>query len=112
MPVAASRSAASPNASNNTSANRRSAIDRLTSAFIVATRTIACSRSTDQIALRIRAVMSVGSPRPRTITDIEASTQCHCVGVTYTATGGFTVSYTHLRAHETPEHLVCRLLLE
>eukprot|EP00658_Telonema_sp_P-2_P043677 TRINITY_DN31587_c0_g1_i1.p2 TRINITY_DN31587_c0_g1~~TRINITY_DN31587_c0_g1_i1.p2 ORF type:complete len:146 (+),score=22.85 TRINITY_DN31587_c0_g1_i1:153-590(+) len=28
---------------------------------------------------------------------------------------GFTqepVSYTHLRAHETPEHLVCRLLLE
>src|SRR5678816_2505059 len=26
--------------------------------------------------------------------------------------GGLTVSYTHLRAHETPEHLVCRLLLE
>mgnify|MGYP007068772711 CR=1 FL=1 len=27
--------------------------------------------------------------------------------------GGHTaVSYTHLRAHETPEHLVCRLLLE
>ena len=26
--------------------------------------------------------------------------------------GGTTVSYTHLRAHETPEHLVCRLLLE
>ena len=26
---------------------------------------------------------------------------------------GYTpVSYTHLRAHETPEHLVCRLLLE
>ena len=24
----------------------------------------------------------------------------------------WTVSYTHLRAHETPEHLVCRLLLE
>src|SRR5678816_2430617 len=22
------------------------------------------------------------------------------------------ISYTHLRAHETPEHLVCRLLLE
>ena len=22
------------------------------------------------------------------------------------------VSYTHLRAHETPEHLVCRLLVE
>src|SRR5678815_833805 len=24
--------------------------------------------------------------------------------------GRMTVSYTHLRAHETPEHLVCRLL--
>src|SRR5678816_4652858 len=28
------------------------------------------------------------------------------------AGGGIAVSYTHLRAHETPEHLVCRLLLE
>src|SRR5678815_3085650 len=26
--------------------------------------------------------------------------------------GVMSVSYTHLRAHETPEHLVCRLLLE
>src|SRR5678816_4704017 len=26
--------------------------------------------------------------------------------------GTESVSYTHLRAHETPEHLVCRLLLE
>ena len=26
--------------------------------------------------------------------------------------GLYAVSYTHLRAHETPEHLVCRLLLE
>src|SRR5678816_4793647 len=26
--------------------------------------------------------------------------------------GRVPVSYTHLRAHETPEHLVCRLLLE
>ena len=26
--------------------------------------------------------------------------------------GKLAVSYTHLRAHETPEHLVCRLLLE
>eukprot|EP00658_Telonema_sp_P-2_P064171 TRINITY_DN53068_c0_g1_i1.p1 TRINITY_DN53068_c0_g1~~TRINITY_DN53068_c0_g1_i1.p1 ORF type:complete len:100 (-),score=36.43 TRINITY_DN53068_c0_g1_i1:29-328(-) len=26
--------------------------------------------------------------------------------------GAGAVSYTHLRAHETPEHLVCRLLLE
>src|SRR5674536_27966 len=27
-------------------------------------------------------------------------------------TSMYPVSYTHLRAHETPEHLVCRLLLE
>ena len=31
---------------------------------------------------------------------------------TSTAGGSDSVSYTHLRAHETPEHLVCRLLLE
>ena len=29
-----------------------------------------------------------------------------------TMDGRTPVSYTHLRAHETPEHLVCRLLLE
>ena len=29
-----------------------------------------------------------------------------------TFNGLTTVSYTHLRAHEHPEHLVCRLLLE
>src|SRR5678815_3154430 len=28
----------------------------------------------------------------------------------HSRTGNNTVSYTHLRAHETPEHLVCRLL--
>src|SRR5678815_597254 len=44
----------------------------------------------------------------RCITCGETSTQCY---------GGYgyvdiSVSYTHLRAHETPEHLVCRLLLE
>ena len=32
-----------------------------------------------------------------------------CLGV---QTAIAPVSYTHLRAHETPEHLVCRLLLE
>src|SRR5678816_232807 len=36
-------------------------------------------------------------------------------GSGHTGTGMYwhtAVSYTHLRAHETPEHLVCRLLLE
>src|SRR5678816_4353575 len=35
------------------------------------------------------------------------------LGIVSAAVLGLTaVSYTHLRAHETPEHLVCRLLLE
>ena len=36
------------------------------------------------------------------------------LGAAWLAPGVFAhpVSYTHLRAHETPEHLVCRLLLE
>ena len=34
------------------------------------------------------------------------------VNNTATICSGGAVSYTHLRAHETPEHLVCRLLLE
>eukprot|EP00658_Telonema_sp_P-2_P027532 TRINITY_DN21236_c0_g1_i2.p1 TRINITY_DN21236_c0_g1~~TRINITY_DN21236_c0_g1_i2.p1 ORF type:complete len:141 (+),score=28.66 TRINITY_DN21236_c0_g1_i2:260-682(+) len=33
-------------------------------------------------------------------------------GAARTAVTLASVSYTHLRAHETPEHLVCRLLLE
>eukprot|EP00658_Telonema_sp_P-2_P001730 TRINITY_DN10653_c0_g1_i1.p1 TRINITY_DN10653_c0_g1~~TRINITY_DN10653_c0_g1_i1.p1 ORF type:complete len:312 (-),score=82.50 TRINITY_DN10653_c0_g1_i1:20-955(-) len=37
---------------------------------------------------------------------LDGSTRA-CIGWVFT-----TVSYTHLRAHETPEHLVCRLLLE
>eukprot|EP00658_Telonema_sp_P-2_P065523 TRINITY_DN54741_c0_g1_i2.p1 TRINITY_DN54741_c0_g1~~TRINITY_DN54741_c0_g1_i2.p1 ORF type:complete len:165 (-),score=3.00 TRINITY_DN54741_c0_g1_i2:24-518(-) len=39
-----------------------------------------------------------------------------CAAVYLAVVNGFSavtaVSYTHLRAHETPEHLVCRLLLE
>ena len=34
------------------------------------------------------------------------------VHVRWSGEGVWAVSYTHLRAHETPEHLVCRLLLE
>ncbi len=32
--------------------------------------------------------------------------------LTFSYNSYYAVSYTHLRAHETPEHLVCRLLLE
>src|SRR5678815_6061606 len=38
---------------------------------------------------------------------LESSDACHTRSKAFD-----TVSYTHLRAHETPEHLVCRLLLE
>eukprot|EP00658_Telonema_sp_P-2_P005618 TRINITY_DN12109_c0_g1_i3.p1 TRINITY_DN12109_c0_g1~~TRINITY_DN12109_c0_g1_i3.p1 ORF type:complete len:230 (-),score=88.35 TRINITY_DN12109_c0_g1_i3:35-724(-) len=36
----------------------------------------------------------------------------HSVYTVNTTASHIPVSYTHLRAHETPEHLVCRLLLE
>ena len=45
------------------------------------------------------------------VEDVEGEENQVLVGVTVTNPAG-SVSYTHLRAHETPEHLVCRLLLE
>ena len=46
----------------------------------------------------INMLKSIGGPLPQ---------------VTFCPTGGINpVSYTHLRAHETSLHLVCRLLLE
>eukprot|EP00658_Telonema_sp_P-2_P052856 TRINITY_DN41189_c0_g1_i1.p1 TRINITY_DN41189_c0_g1~~TRINITY_DN41189_c0_g1_i1.p1 ORF type:complete len:318 (+),score=23.06 TRINITY_DN41189_c0_g1_i1:175-1128(+) len=47
-----------------------------------------------------RYVDSVVDDIPESVTKLKA------------AVDAYTVSYTHLRAHETPEHLVCRLLLE
>ena len=37
---------------------------------------------------------------------------CYTVEEAAAKGAAYAVSYTHLRAHETPEHLVCRLLLE
>src|SRR5678815_565603 len=53
-------------------------------------------------------------PSPRAWTCSHLSTARKFTAVSTVATGPTTraVSYTHLRAHETPEHLVCRLLLE
>src|SRR5678815_351643 len=55
--------------------------------------------------------MQPGTAQRRTAYSIRAlgSTRSAYAGV---CTGAGPVSYTHLRAHETPEHLVCRLLLE
>src|SRR5678815_543194 len=48
--------------------------------------------------------------------DAQLPNGCTCTSqwksLTWTQNGPTPVSYTHLRAHETPEHLVCRLLLE
>src|SRR5674536_80982 len=61
------------------------------------------------------------SPLVRCTTPWPASVHCSVIwttpgsrrsGSTSRAGSSWPVSYTHLRAHETPEHLVCRLLLE
>eukprot|EP00658_Telonema_sp_P-2_P020416 TRINITY_DN18073_c0_g1_i1.p1 TRINITY_DN18073_c0_g1~~TRINITY_DN18073_c0_g1_i1.p1 ORF type:complete len:108 (+),score=8.02 TRINITY_DN18073_c0_g1_i1:433-756(+) len=41
-----------------------------------------------------------------------SSPSCAPCGSSISSSDIVSVSYTHLRAHETPEHLVCRLLLE
>eukprot|EP00658_Telonema_sp_P-2_P021165 TRINITY_DN1840_c0_g1_i13.p2 TRINITY_DN1840_c0_g1~~TRINITY_DN1840_c0_g1_i13.p2 ORF type:complete len:115 (+),score=53.21 TRINITY_DN1840_c0_g1_i13:140-484(+) len=43
---------------------------------------------------------------------IAASSSAAAPAASAAAPAAGAVSYTHLRAHETPEHLVCRLLLE
>eukprot|EP00658_Telonema_sp_P-2_P071390 TRINITY_DN6065_c0_g1_i2.p1 TRINITY_DN6065_c0_g1~~TRINITY_DN6065_c0_g1_i2.p1 ORF type:complete len:187 (-),score=55.87 TRINITY_DN6065_c0_g1_i2:115-675(-) len=57
------------------------------------------------------AVGGCGPPIPEFDSSIASS---YLTGLDGTTTSGrqHPVSYTHLRAHETPEHLVCRLLLE
>ena len=44
--------------------------------------------------------------------DMEMGIIAKCQAQVEESTSVVPVSYTHLRAHETPEHLVCRLLLE
>ena len=46
------------------------------------------------------------------LTRLITRTGCELVAARMFAPSAEPVSYTHLRAHETPEHLVCRLLLE
>eukprot|EP00658_Telonema_sp_P-2_P069563 TRINITY_DN58883_c0_g1_i1.p1 TRINITY_DN58883_c0_g1~~TRINITY_DN58883_c0_g1_i1.p1 ORF type:complete len:127 (-),score=6.06 TRINITY_DN58883_c0_g1_i1:49-429(-) len=49
---------------------------------------------------------------PPTIPYREATIEATTVMISARIVIYTSVSYTHLRAHETPEHLVCRLLLE
>eukprot|EP00658_Telonema_sp_P-2_P010511 TRINITY_DN13962_c0_g1_i2.p1 TRINITY_DN13962_c0_g1~~TRINITY_DN13962_c0_g1_i2.p1 ORF type:complete len:145 (+),score=20.40 TRINITY_DN13962_c0_g1_i2:186-620(+) len=53
--------------------------------------------------------VSLNSPA---IQESDADIVVSCSVSTRTPVTLTSVSYTHLRAHETPEHLVCRLLLE
>ena len=50
--------------------------------------------------------------RPDALAQADATLLGVRIGVGVTFGGGTTVSYTHLRAHETVLDLVCRLLLE
>src|SRR5678815_147263 len=49
-------------------------------------------------------------PTPLGVDSLPFAPECRAVQRSASCAGP--VSYTHLRAHETPEHLVCRLLLE
>src|SRR5678815_4465687 len=53
---------------------------------------------------------TVGDPLSRTAAPVDADTSIP-ISNRFASTSS-AVSYTHLRAHETTEHLVCRLLLE
>eukprot|EP00658_Telonema_sp_P-2_P036342 TRINITY_DN26311_c0_g1_i1.p1 TRINITY_DN26311_c0_g1~~TRINITY_DN26311_c0_g1_i1.p1 ORF type:complete len:109 (-),score=5.28 TRINITY_DN26311_c0_g1_i1:5-331(-) len=66
-----------------------------------------CTVRTALSATKAASVSSTSPPLPHArYADccVVSQDPCHLVSPA--------VSYTHLRAHETPEHLVCRLLLE
>src|SRR5678816_1767257 len=73
-------------------------------------------------AMGVARAKNVASAGLRSLADLCVAVLCYwAVGAAITFQTGNNVfgvdayqpvSYTHLRAHETPEHLVCRLLLE
>eukprot|EP00658_Telonema_sp_P-2_P073979 TRINITY_DN63131_c0_g1_i1.p1 TRINITY_DN63131_c0_g1~~TRINITY_DN63131_c0_g1_i1.p1 ORF type:complete len:139 (+),score=17.89 TRINITY_DN63131_c0_g1_i1:140-556(+) len=64
---------------------------------------------TVRIAALTASNPAAASAAPWLLTSVRAHCSASNVGSEF---GAQAVSYTHLRAHETPEHLVCRLLLE
>ena len=65
-----------------------------------------------QGALEVARVVKEVHPRVPVIMGGYSATFFHRELMDYPQVDYVPVSYTHLRAHETPEHLVCRLLLE
>eukprot|EP00658_Telonema_sp_P-2_P073150 TRINITY_DN62199_c0_g1_i1.p1 TRINITY_DN62199_c0_g1~~TRINITY_DN62199_c0_g1_i1.p1 ORF type:complete len:123 (+),score=26.48 TRINITY_DN62199_c0_g1_i1:94-462(+) len=69
----------------------------------------ATTPSTGIMSTLMGSVLQAETPHsgvcPCVCVEVATVRTCRCPGVN-------PVSYTHLRAHETPEHLVCRLLLE
>src|SRR5678816_1965241 len=63
-----------------------------------------------QCATRSRVAIDVEMPDSRK--SRPSHDESDQIGRLVTASSTPAISYTHLRAHETPEHLVCRLLLE
>src|SRR5674536_391265 len=74
----------------------------------------------DLLSLASRRVLGLDLPRGRDLgpvllawaASVAVLVREKDLGTSLLFFGIFAVSYTHLRAHETPEHLVCRLLLE
>eukprot|EP00658_Telonema_sp_P-2_P080519 TRINITY_DN8027_c0_g1_i1.p1 TRINITY_DN8027_c0_g1~~TRINITY_DN8027_c0_g1_i1.p1 ORF type:complete len:266 (-),score=40.01 TRINITY_DN8027_c0_g1_i1:43-840(-) len=63
-------------------------------------------------AMEDHGSLSGAGPSNRAARDGERPGTCNPGVANSALVRGGAVSYTHLRAHETPEHLVCRLLLE
>eukprot|EP00658_Telonema_sp_P-2_P076119 TRINITY_DN66162_c0_g1_i1.p1 TRINITY_DN66162_c0_g1~~TRINITY_DN66162_c0_g1_i1.p1 ORF type:complete len:103 (-),score=9.17 TRINITY_DN66162_c0_g1_i1:12-320(-) len=60
---------------------------------------------------RTRSINEGTCSRPSRISHGQSNSKI-LISISASSIGIIPVSYTHLRAHETPEHLVCRLLLE
>src|SRR5678815_1042256 len=76
------------------------------------TRNRFSATSLDQLPHMLAALLMFGSQLLMPVPDIDRCDLFVCLGANPVASNGslMSVSYTHLRAHETPEHLVCRLL--
>eukprot|EP00658_Telonema_sp_P-2_P066593 TRINITY_DN5557_c0_g1_i9.p1 TRINITY_DN5557_c0_g1~~TRINITY_DN5557_c0_g1_i9.p1 ORF type:complete len:101 (-),score=14.51 TRINITY_DN5557_c0_g1_i9:75-377(-) len=83
----------------------RSSIDMTLFRMFTGSRTLVLVGTTEQVVQLHELDVHESYPNPNETQIIPRTSEAAnpCPGP---------VSYTHLRAHETPEHLVCRLLLE